>query len=190
MAKGELPMPVQVDGFRARRLGGNGQWLALVGLEVLGHGGVGEMVLERLGADEAQLGIERDEPACRQAGPRSKARSWRAMRAMPNCFQQKLDPLFCVCTLVSTRTPKFPSTMRSQTYTITLSSIDLGQMLDGIEQRALSYRHTEHYHAFGEALSDDIIEEVSDADEARQIAEHFERIMATVQEQIEEQDKK
>lgn len=79
--------------------------------------------------------------------------------------------------------------MRNQTYTITLNSIDIGQMLDGIEQRALSYRNTAHYHAFGEALSDDIIEEVSDADEARQIAEHFERIMATVQVQIEEQEK-
>jgi len=107
-----------------------------------------------------------------------------------NCFQQDLDPLFRVRTLVSSRAPKFSSTMKNHTYTIALSSIDLGQMLDGIEQRALSYRNTEHYHAFGEALSDDIIEEVSDADEARQIAEHFERIMATVQGQIEEQDRK
>ena len=80
--------------------------------------------------------------------------------------------------------------MRNQTYTITLNSIDLGQMLDGIEQRALSYRNTEHYHAFGETLSDDIIEEVSDSNESRQIAEHYERIMAAVQVQIEEQDKK
>lgn len=93
-------------------------------------------------------------------------------------------------TLVSARAPKISSTMRNQTYTITLNSIDLGQLLDGIEQRALSYRNTEHYHAFGEALSDNIIEEVSDADEARQIAEHYERILAAVQVQIEEQDKK
>lgn len=63
-------------------------------------------------------------------------------------------------------------------------------MLDGFEQRAHSYRNTEHYHAFGEVLSEDVIEEVSDADEARQIAEHIERIMAAVQGQIEEQDKK
>ena len=79
--------------------------------------------------------------------------------------------------------------MEYRTYTITLNSLDLGQMLDGIEQRALSYRNTEHYHAFGEALSDDIIEEVTDADEARQIAEHFERILATVRAQMDEQDK-
>ncbi len=79
--------------------------------------------------------------------------------------------------------------MRNQTYTITLNSIDLGQMLDGIEQRALSYRNTEHYHAFGEALSDDIIEEVTDAAEARQFAEHYERIMAALLEQVAEQDR-
>jgi hypothetical protein len=79
--------------------------------------------------------------------------------------------------------------MEYQTYTITLNSLDLGQMLDGIEQRALSYRNTEHYHAFGQTLSDDIVEEVTDADEARQIAEHFERIMAAVQAQMDEQHK-
>lgn len=79
--------------------------------------------------------------------------------------------------------------MEYRTYTITLNSLDLGQMLDGIEQIALSYRNTEHYHAFGETLSDDIVEEVTDADEARQIAEHFERIMAAVRVQMAEQDK-
>lgn len=75
------------------------------------------------------------------------------------------------------------------TYTITLDSIDLGQLLDGIEHRALSYRNTEHYHAFGETMSDDIVEEVTDADAARQIAEHFEKIIANVQAQIQQQDK-
>ena len=79
--------------------------------------------------------------------------------------------------------------MEYRTYTINLNSLDLGQMLVGIEQRAFSYRNTENYHAFGEASSDDIVEEVTDADEARQIAEHFERIMAAVQAQMDEQDK-
>lgn len=79
--------------------------------------------------------------------------------------------------------------MEYRTYTITLNSLDLGQMIDGIEQRALSYRNTEHYHAFGATLSDDIIEEVTDANEARQIAEHYERIIATVQAQMEQQNK-
>jgi len=37
----------------ARSLGGKVQWLAFVGLEVMGHGGVREMVAERFGADKA-----------------------------------------------------------------------------------------------------------------------------------------
>jgi len=100
-----------------------------------------------------------------------------------------LDPRRGVLNLVSAALPKYSSTMEYRTYTINLNSLDLGQMLDGIEQRALSYRNTEHYHAFGETLSDDVVEEVTDADEARQIAEHFERIMSTVQAQMDEQDK-
>lgn len=79
--------------------------------------------------------------------------------------------------------------MQHRTYTISLNALDLGQLLDGIEQRALSYRNTEHYHAFGETLSDDIVEEVTDADEARSIAEHYERIIATVQGQMAQQNK-
>jgi hypothetical protein len=79
--------------------------------------------------------------------------------------------------------------MEYRTYSITLNALDIGQLLDGIEQRALSYRNTEHYHAFGETLSDDIVEEVTDADEARQSAEHYEQIIATVQAQMEHQNK-
>lgn len=79
--------------------------------------------------------------------------------------------------------------MQHRTYTISLNALDLGQLLDGIEQRALSYRNTEHYHAFGETLSDTIVEEVTDADEARSIAEQYERIIATVQAQMAQQDK-
>ncbi len=51
-------MPLQVFGLRARRLGGYGQWLAFVGLEVLGHGGVGEVVLDRFGTDRPEVDIE------------------------------------------------------------------------------------------------------------------------------------
>jgi hypothetical protein len=45
-------MPRQEFGLGACRFSGNGQWLAFVGLEVLGHGCVSEMVAERFGADE------------------------------------------------------------------------------------------------------------------------------------------
>lgn len=79
--------------------------------------------------------------------------------------------------------------MEYRTYTIKLNSFDVGLLLDGIEQRALSYRNTLHYHAFGHTLSDDIVEKVTDADEARQIAEHYESIIAAVRAQTEQQDK-
>ena len=40
-----LSMPLQVFGFWSYRFGRKGQWLALVGLEVLVHGRLGEVVL-------------------------------------------------------------------------------------------------------------------------------------------------
>ncbi len=46
-------MPRQVFGFGAVSLGGDGQGLAFVGLEVLGYGLMSEMVAERRGADKA-----------------------------------------------------------------------------------------------------------------------------------------
>lgn len=41
-----IAVPFQVLRLRARRLGGNGQGLAFVGLEMLGHYGVLEVVLD------------------------------------------------------------------------------------------------------------------------------------------------
>lgn len=45
----------------ARRIGGNGQWPSFVDLEVLDHGFRGEVVPERWGTDQAQVGIEGNE---------------------------------------------------------------------------------------------------------------------------------
>lgn len=47
------PVVLQVFGLWARRLGWKGQWLAFVGLEVLAHGRLDEMVAERRGTDKA-----------------------------------------------------------------------------------------------------------------------------------------
>lgn len=56
-------MPRQVFGLGSRCFSGKGQWLALVGVEVLGYGGVSEMVAERRGTYHAQLCVEDDEAA-------------------------------------------------------------------------------------------------------------------------------
>ena len=46
-------MVLEVFRLGARSLGGKVQWLAFVGLEVLGYGGVSEMVAQRRRADKA-----------------------------------------------------------------------------------------------------------------------------------------
>lgn len=68
-------------------------------------------------------------------------------------------------------------------YVIRLSGLDLGQVIDGMEQRAQAYRNAECYHEHGEHLEDDHIPEVNDAEEARKLAEHYERIIAAILEQ-------
>ena len=72
-------------------------------------------------------------------------------------------------------------------YVIRLSGLDLGQLIDGLEARADAWRLTALYLATGEAPDGFVIEECSDAEEARRIAEHYKRIIGTVVEQRERQ---
>lgn len=67
---------------------------------------------------------------------------------------------------------------------IELSDLDLGQTLDALDTRAEAYEKTAAY-LDGEVLEDEffLIEEVSDSDEARQIAEHFRGIIGKIREQ-------
>jgi hypothetical protein len=75
-------------------------------------------------------------------------------------------------------------------YVIHLNGFDLGQLIDGLEVRTNAWRKTAEYLQNGELPPDcSSIEECDDADEARQIAEHYERIMATIIEQQKEQDR-
>jgi hypothetical protein len=53
-----VPVPSQVSGLVASGFGWKVQGFALVGLEVLGHGGVSEMVAQRSGADKAEVEAE------------------------------------------------------------------------------------------------------------------------------------
>jgi hypothetical protein len=78
--------------------------------------------------------------------------------------------------------------LNDKKYTITLGDFDIGQMLDGIRERAQEYRNTERYHETGECDPLGSILEVNDAHEARTLAEHYESIVAIIHAQMKEQD--
>ncbi|HNK40011.1 MAG TPA: hypothetical protein PL002_02435 [Flavobacteriales bacterium] len=72
-------------------------------------------------------------------------------------------------------------------YVIRLSGSDLGQVIDGLEARASAWHHTATYLETGEAPDGFLIEECEDAEEARRIAEHYQRILTAMVEQMMEQ---
>jgi len=73
-----------------------------------------------------------------------------------------------------------------KSFTITLDSIDIGQLLDGLLDRAASWRRTADYLEGGKSEGL-VIEECSDAEEAANIASHFEDLVKSIQNQIEAQ---
>jgi hypothetical protein len=76
----------------------------------------------------------------------------------------------------------------SRRLTITLDSLDLGQLLDGLETRAESWRKTADFMESGYAADDSFIcEECADAGEATAIAKHYERIVSIIEKQVAEQ---
>lgn len=75
----------------------------------------------------------------------------------------------------------------SKTYRIELDDLDLGQLLDGLEGRAVAWEKTADYHRTGESPADFIVEECTDADEADRIAAHYRAILAKIGEQREAQ---
>ena len=75
-------------------------------------------------------------------------------------------------------------------YVIRLKAFDLGQLIDGLEARADAWRNTANYITTGEAPTDDFLaEECRDAEEAERLAEHYDRIIATLIKQQAEQDR-
>jgi hypothetical protein len=76
-----------------------------------------------------------------------------------------------------------------KTYTIRLEQNDLGQLLDGLCSRSESWHDTAEYMESGYSPRDDfVIEECSDAEEARAIAGHYDRLIAAIKTQISEQE--
>lgn len=71
--------------------------------------------------------------------------------------------------------------------TLTLNDLDVGQVLDGLEQRRIVWQATAEYLENGSTDLSDCIEECSDADEAQAIANHYQEIIAKIKRQRDEQ---
>lgn len=72
-------------------------------------------------------------------------------------------------------------------YRIELDDLDLGQLLDGLDVRAVAWEKTADFHRTGESPADFIVEECTDADEAGKIAAHYRSIIYKIQKQREAQ---
>jgi hypothetical protein len=66
-------------------------------------------------------------------------------------------------------------------FKIELDDFDLGQVLDGLESRAVAWEKTAEFHRAGE--SDVVVEECRDAEEAGKIAAHYRSIIANIRRQ-------
>lgn len=75
----------------------------------------------------------------------------------------------------------------SKTYVLRLDDHDLGQLLDGLEARAVAWMKTAGYHRTGKSPPDFIVEECDGADEASRIAAHYHSIIAKIRKQREAQ---
>ena len=77
----------------------------------------------------------------------------------------------------------------AKTYRIEFDSLDLGQIVDGLESRAESWERTAEYLRT-EAMPDGeffVIEECSKPEEAEDIAAHYRSIIETIKRQMETQ---
>ncbi len=70
---------------------------------------------------------------------------------------------------------------------LTLSRMDIGQVLDGLHERMLIWRATEEYFIDGCPQSADCIEECSDEHEARAIADYYQYLIDTIKKQLDTQ---
>ena len=71
---------------------------------------------------------------------------------------------------------------------ISLDSLDVGQLLDGLRERAESWQKTAEFLESGYVADDSFIcEECSDANEATQVAEHYHSLVVSIERQVDEQ---
>jgi hypothetical protein len=67
--------------------------------------------------------------------------------------------------------------------TLTMPSLMVGQILDALYMRMESWEYTEEYLNTGHAREPYCIEECSNPDEARQIADYYKEIIKSIEEQ-------
>jgi hypothetical protein len=68
---------------------------------------------------------------------------------------------------------------------LTLSRMDIGQILDGLHERMLVWRATQEYLETGYPQSSDCVEECADESEACAIADYYQYLIDTVKKQLE-----
>ncbi len=73
-------------------------------------------------------------------------------------------------------------------YVIRLNGLDLGQLIDALEARANVWYHTATHLESGAAPNGFVIEECSEAREARSIEAHYKRIIRLIEVQRSEQE--
>jgi len=67
---------------------------------------------------------------------------------------------------------------------LTLSRMDIGQILDGLRERMKAWKGTYEYFKKGHTELCEIIEECSDANEAKAIADYYAKIIKDIEKQI------
>ena len=72
--------------------------------------------------------------------------------------------------------------------TLRLPESDVGQIIDGLTQRMIIWKATEEYLMTGFSHFGDCIEECSKPEEARFIAEYYEKIIDLINIQLEKQN--
>ncbi|MCE5186307.1 MAG: hypothetical protein LLF76_09305 [Planctomycetaceae bacterium] len=68
--------------------------------------------------------------------------------------------------------------------TIKLNETDIGQVLDGLEQRRIIWQATAEYLECGSTELSDVIEECSDSEEAQAIADYYQYLIDTIKKQL------
>ena len=72
--------------------------------------------------------------------------------------------------------------------TLRLPRNDVGQIIDGLTERVIIWRTTEEYLETGYSHLGDFVEECSKPEEARFIAQYYEKIIDLIQNQLENQN--
>ena len=72
--------------------------------------------------------------------------------------------------------------------TLRLPRNDVGQIIDGLTERMIIWKTTEEYLETDFSHRGDFVEECSDPEEARFIAQHYEKIIDLIQNQLNNQD--